>query len=73
MRDEYALSPGTRSGRVRVRPTPLREIFNWPIRGRNIGEFPAWPGPVSNTNGHPRPSTRAWILVVSPPRERPIS
>jgi hypothetical protein len=29
-------------------------------------------GVTNNTNGRPTPSTRAWTLLVNPPRERPI-
>jgi len=33
----------------------------------------ACPGESTIRIGRPRPSTKAWILVVSPPRERPTA
>ena len=33
----------------------------------------AWPGVRAITRGRPFPSTRAWVLVVRPPRERPFA
>ena len=33
----------------------------------------AWPGVCIDSTGLPRASTSAWILVVSPPRDRPIA
>jgi hypothetical protein len=32
---------------------------------------PAWPGVSTKASGRPRPSVRAWILVVRPPRLMP--
>jgi hypothetical protein len=32
-----------------------------------------WPPVRIRRNGLPKASTHAWILVVSPPRERPIA
>ena len=37
------------------------------------GQSPQWPGVISKRTGRPSASTAAWILVVSPPRERPIA
>ena len=33
----------------------------------------AWPGVITKRRGRPRPSTTTWILVLSPPRERPMA
>ena len=33
----------------------------------------AWPGVSTRRTGRPRASTTAWILVLSPPRERPMA
>ncbi len=70
-REEYALSPNTRSGRVRGRPGPTRGTDKAVSRWANIGESPPWPGATSITNGRPLPSARWWILVLNPPRDRP--
>src|SRR5260370_1441138 len=43
------------------------------ISGMNRGESPCWPGLVSRATGRQRRSAARGILVVSPPRERPIA
>ena len=54
---------------------PGRPIVRWTRRcassGDIIGASPAWPGVSRMASGRPRPSTAAWIFVLSPPRERP--
>jgi hypothetical protein len=37
------------------------------------GQSPQCPGVIAKRTGRPSASTAAWILVVSPPRERPIA
>lgn len=72
-REENALSPRTRSGRVRGRPRSRRGTRRWRISGKNMGASLAWPGLSSTTIGRPWPSTTWWIFVVSPPRDRPTA
>src|ERR1700722_1178038 len=43
------------------------------ISGMNRGESPCWPQLVSRAMGRQRRSAARWILVVSPPRDRPIA
>jgi transposase len=43
------------------------------LERENRGESPCWPGLVSRATGRQRRSAARWILVVSPPRERPIA
>src|ERR1051325_4626180 len=43
-----------------------------PSRPAATGQSPAWPGVSTSSTGRPLASVRAWIFVVSPPRERPI-
>ena len=43
------------------------------ISGMNCGQSPCWPGVVSRATGRQRWSAARWILVVSPPRDRPIA
>src|SRR5690348_6240438 len=43
-----------------------------PSRLAATGQSPAWPGVSTSSRGRPCASVSAWILVVSPPRERPI-
>ena len=40
---------------------------------RGDGLVEAWPGLSRRRTGSPRSSTTAWILVLSPPRERPMA
>src|SRR5712692_4556116 len=70
---EYALSAIVRPGRRRGRPFPRRRMLMASISGMNRGESPCWPGLVSRATGRQRRSAVRWILVVSPPRERPIA
>lgn len=64
------LSPRTWSGRVRGLPGPAWLIFIWAIRWVNMAASPLCPGATGSTKGLPLPSTRAWILVLNPPRDR---
>ena len=50
-------------------PTPSSPA----IGGWACGQSPQRPGVISNRTGRPSASTTAWILVVRPPRERPIA
>ena len=43
------------------------------IRAGTAALSEACPGRSTIRMGSPRPSTRAWILVLSPPRERPMA
>ena len=61
------LGPGSWPTLARPRDAQLASS-----RGR-AGESLAWPGVNAITSGSPLPSTRAWVLVVRPPRERPIA
>jgi hypothetical protein len=65
------LSPGAAPGRVRGRPVPRRAMRTWPSSGMNGGQSPCWPGVRISVTGRHRRSATRWILVVSPPRERP--
>ena len=46
-----------------------RQAFDQPRKG--VSE--AWPGVRTKRTGRPRASTTVWILVLSPPRERPMA
>lgn len=70
-REEYALSPPRRSGRVRGRPPPRRATRTRSMMGMNCGASPHWPGVISRASGRRPPSPTRWILQVRPPRERP--
>src|SRR5271169_7208126 len=72
-REEYALSAIARPGRRRGRPGPRRWTRIASISGTNRGESPCWPQLVSRAIGRQRRSAARWILVVRPPRERPIA
>ena len=50
---------------------PRRAMRTWPISGMNCGQSPCWPGVRISVTGRHRRSATRWILVVSPPRERP--
>jgi hypothetical protein len=71
-REEYALSAIARPGRRRGLPRPRRRMRIASISGTNRGESPRWPQLVSRATGRQRRSAGRWILVVSPPRDRPI-
>src|SRR5271165_2030629 len=71
-REEYALSAIARPGRCRGLPRPRRGMRIASISGTNRGESPCWPQLVSRAMGRHRRSAARWILVVSPPRDRPI-
>jgi len=43
------------------------------ISGMNCGQSPCWPAVVSRATGRQRRSAARWILVLSPPRDRPIA
>ena len=43
------------------------------ISGMNRGESPCWPQLVSRAMGRQHRSAARWILVVRPPRDRPIA
>ena len=65
------LSPSTRPGRVRGRPGHRRAIFSWPVSGAKASESWRCPALVTRASGrHPESASR-WILLVSPPRDRP--
>src|ERR1017187_3409710 len=72
-REEYALSAIARPGRRRGLPRPRRGMRIASISGTNRGESPCWPQRVSRAMGRQRRSAARWILVVSPPRDRPIA
>src|ERR1035441_3349274 len=72
-REEDALSPIARPGRRRGLPRPRRGMRIASISGTNRGESPCWPQLVSRAMGRQRRSAARWILVVSPPRDRPIA
>jgi hypothetical protein len=42
-------------------------------KGQDEAKIAACPGVISMVRSRPWPSTTAWILVVRPPRERPIA
>src|SRR3954452_16837223 len=70
-REEYALSPRTRSGRVRGRLGPGRRTRIVSRSGIICGESPAWPAVRTKPSTCRCCSTARWILVDQPPRERP--
>src|ERR1017187_783472 len=70
---EQALSAIARPGRRRGLPGPRRAMRIASISGMNRGESPCWPGLVSRATGRQRRSAARGILVVSPPRDRPIA
>src|SRR5690606_21126598 len=58
--------------RTLARPTrPVTLHGGLLSNGTSCGLSPAWPGVRITLIGSPRPSVARWILVVSPPRERP--
>ena len=69
---EYALSASGAPGRVLGRPGPGRTILIWLSSGISSRQSPRWPGVTSRATGHREPAAR-WILVLSPPRDRPIA
>ena len=69
--DEYALSAIARPGRVRGRPLPRRAMRTCSSSGMNCGQLPCWPGVKIRVTGRHRRSAARWILVLSPPRDRP--
>jgi hypothetical protein len=69
--DEYALSAIAVPGRVRGRPFPRRAMRTWFSSGMNCGQSPCWPGVRIRVTGRQRRSAAKWILVLSPPRDRP--
>ncbi len=71
-RAQYAVSASSASGRVRGRPANGRGTRSPSSRWGSIGESPACPGPIRRLRGRPAPSTSWWILVDSPPRDRPM-
>ena len=66
------MSARTASGRERGRPPCSRRTLIPSSRGSNWGLSPSWPGVRMILIGIPLPSTARWILLLSPPRERPI-
>ena len=67
---------GSRARSKPCRPEHCRPPERSPTRrpassGSIIGASPAWPGVSRMTSGRPRPSTAAWILLLSPPRDLP--
>ena len=68
---EYALSAITASGLVRGRP-PARRGMRMSARPRRAGRLLRCPPVTTAARGRPRPSNTAWIVVVNPPRERPM-
>jgi hypothetical protein len=68
---EYALSASNLSGLVRGRPGPTREIRSRSMSGSNASESWRCPAVVTRASGRHRESDSRWILVLSPPRERP--
>jgi len=71
-REEYALSPKTLTGLVLGRPVPGCATRISSSRSGSILPSCPCPGATITASGRPRPSTAWWILVDSPPRERPI-
>ena len=65
------MSTMARSGRLRGALGPGFLTFKASRRFSNIGESPHCPGP--NGNGPCLPSTTAWILLGSPPRDLPMA
>jgi hypothetical protein len=65
------LSPSTRAGRVRGRPRPRRPIRIPAITGAKASESWRCPAVVTREIGRHRVSAARWILLVSPPRDRP--
>ncbi|GGZ36418.1 hypothetical protein GCM10010387_33100 [Streptomyces inusitatus] len=51
MRDPYALSARTLSGRVRGRPAPVRDIRIFSRTGSNCGEPPRCPAVITTDIG----------------------
>ena len=60
------------SGRVRGRPRPRRGTWMSARTSASIAPSFRCPPVTTLASGRPRPSTALWILVVSPPRERPM-
>lgn len=67
----YPLSPTSRFGYRRGRPGLAR--LTWPRITRSSATVASccWPGVKTKGINFPLPSTRTWILVLSPPRPRP--
>lgn len=67
----YPLSPTSRFGCRRGRPGPAR--LTWPRVNKSSATVASccWPGVKTKVINFPLPSTRTWILVLSPPRPRP--
>jgi len=70
-REEYALSHSTASGRVLGRPGPFLVTATWARVSSKAIESWRCPRVVMNARGRLRLSAARWILVESPPRERP--
>ena len=62
----------TASGRVRAAPGPGRGTWISASTCASTAPSLRWPPVTIVASGRPRPSTAWWILVVSPPRERPM-
>ena len=64
------MSPRSASGRVRGRPGPSHGTRSAASSGSSWVESPACPGVTQEPGAGRGPSTSAWVLVVSPPRDR---
>lgn len=71
-REELVLSARTTSGLVRGRPR-CRGTRRRPMTSVKAGASPACPAVRTNVRGRQRASAARWILVVSPPRDRPTA
>lgn len=67
----WPLSPMTWSGRIRRRPGPIRGTRIVSITAVNWVQSLVLPPVSANASGRPKPSHARWILLVSPPRDRP--
>ena len=72
-REEQALSPITASGRVLARTVPGRGTLMASRTRGTIRESEPWQGPMVNARGLPFHSQARWIVVLSPPRDRPTA
>lgn len=64
---QHRVGPGPRASRAEARhPNRIEQV-------RKHGRVVRLTGPRSSTSGRPLPSQRWWILVLSPPRERPTA
>src|SRR5699024_4773834 len=71
--EEYALSATTASGRVLGRPGPRRGTRMSSRTSTSMAPSLRWPPVSTIASGIPRPSTAAWTLLLSPPRDLPTA